>query len=71
MSATVVGSVAQAAVMAPNITTGTRKLLTQVDLAVLRDLGFTTTAIPEPSTYAALAGLIALALAINRRRRAA
>lgn len=32
---------------------------------------FTTTAIPEPSTYAALAGLVALGVVVLRRRRKA
>lgn len=71
MSTTIIGNVVQEAVMTPSLDTGTRRTLTQIDLAVLRDLGFTTTAIPEPSTYAALAGLVALGFALHRRRRAA
>ena len=35
------------------------------------DLAFSASAIPEPSTYAALAGLTALGLAAYRRRRRA
>jgi hypothetical protein len=70
MSTTIIGSLAQEAVMTPSLTTGTRRTLTQIDLAVLRDLGFTTTAIPEPSTYVLLFGVAALGLAICRRRKA-
>lgn len=54
----------QEAVMDPNITVGTRKSLTQIDLAVLRDIGYTT--IPEPS--AALLASLGLLL-IRRHRR--
>jgi hypothetical protein len=34
-------------------------------------LSVTATAVPEPSTYAALAGVIALGLAVVRRRKMA
>ena len=59
----------QEVVMDPTLTVGTRKTLTELDVAVLRDLGFTTTvtAIPEPSSIAILlsvGGVISL-----RRRR--
>jgi len=40
-------------------------------LSRLDNLTLTATAIPEPSTYAALAGAVALGLAALRRRRAA
>ena len=50
--------VVQEVVMDPNLTTGTRKYLTELDAAVLRDIGWNTTAIPEPSAFACL-GVVA------------
>lgn len=55
----------QEVVMDPSITAGTRKSLTQLDLAFLRDLGYTT--VPEPSTFSLLA--IGFLSAGSRRRR--
>ena len=64
MSTRITDGSAQEAAMDPSILTGTRKSLTELDLAFLRDLGYET--VPEPSTAALLAfGLIA----ILRRRR--
>ena len=52
---------AQEVVMDPSLTTGTRKSLTQMDLAFLRDIGYAT--VPEPSAMllvlAGCAGLLA------------
>lgn len=61
----------QEAAMDPSILTGTRKGLTDIDQAFMRDVGYaTTTAIPEPSTYGLLGvGAPAAALAFRRRRR--
>lgn len=58
--------VAQEAAMDPTLTKGTRKYLTEVDLAFLRDIGYAT--VPEPSTGLALAcgGVL---LTLRRRRR--
>jgi hypothetical protein len=70
MSTRISDGLAQEAVMDPNLTVGTRKELTTLDLAFLRDIGFSTavaTAIPEPSTLAALSLLVLLAT--NRRGR--
>ncbi|WDQ15927.1 matrixin family metalloprotease [Rhodopirellula sp. P2] len=55
----------------PNITVGTRKLLTNVDVAALSDLGWTinATAVPEPSGVLLLA-VGALTIGIRRRSRA-
>lgn len=55
----------QEVVMDPNITTGTRKELTELDLAFLRDIGWQT--IPEPST-ALLLSLWSVSLLLRRRR---
>ncbi|MGJ8634227.1 MAG: PEP-CTERM sorting domain-containing protein [Luteolibacter sp.] len=60
-------NISQEVVMDPNITTGTRKYLTDVDLAFLTDMGWTTTAIPEPSSLA-LFGLSFAGLLVLRRR---
>ena len=57
----------QETVMDPSITVGTRKFLTQMDLAFLRDIGYAT--IPEPSAaFLFLAGCMGL---LSRRVRAA
>ena len=59
----------QEVVMDPTLTVGTRKTLTELDVAVLRDLGFTTTvsAVPEPSSIAILLSVGGL-VALKRRR---
>lgn len=54
---------AQEVVMDPSLFAGTRKSLTQLDLAFLRDLGYAT--VPEPST----AALLATALLLTSRKR--
>ena len=54
---------AQEAAMDPTITQGTRKHLTEIDLAILRDLGYAT--IPEPSIGALL---VASAMLLSLRR---
>ncbi len=64
MSTRLSDGAAQEVVMDPNITVGTRKELTHLDLAFLRDIGFTT--IPEPSSTLLL-GIGSLALVIRRR----
>ena len=70
ISATALGGANQEVVMSPTITTGTRKCLTELDLAMLRDLGFETASpVPEPASAAALAALAALAFGATRRRR--
>ena len=56
---------AQEAVMDPSITTGTRKSLTQLDLAFLKDLGYTVVPEPSVSFLALSAGL----LIFSARRR--
>ena len=58
---------AQEAAMDPNITTGTRKVFTRLDVAGLDDLGWDVNyaAIPQPTTLT----LLVAASALTRRRR--
>jgi hypothetical protein len=56
--------VPQEAVMDPSLAVGTRKYLTELDMAFLKDLGYAT--IPEPSTIALLA--LASVPFVRRRR---
>jgi len=55
----------QEVAMDPSILNGTRKELTQLDVAFLRDIGWSTVAVPEPSAFLFM-GLIALALGGRR-----
>lgn len=61
------GGAAQEVVMDPNISTGVRKTLTALDLAILTDLKYS--AVPESSSAALLLGLAALGLVCSRRQR--
>lgn len=45
------------------------RTLTAIEVGILTDLGYTMSAIPEPSTYAAILGTAALGVTIIRRRR--
>jgi len=65
MSTRLLDGVAQEALMDPTLTTGSRKYLTQIDLAFLRDLNFQT--VPEPS-FAILLLIGAAILGSSRRR---
>lgn len=44
---------------------------TAVELGIMRDMGWTLTAVPEPATLALILGSFGLALAIRHRRRSA
>ena len=58
----------QEVVMDPNLAEGSRKTLTELDLAVLRDIGYSTvTAVPEPSCFALL--MIVSSVYLGRRNR--
>lgn len=59
----------QEALMDPTLTTGTRKFLTVLDLAMLEDLGYSVSAVPEPETFALGLAMGALAVSVTARRR--
>ncbi len=65
MSPRITDGVLQTPVMAPN-TTGGRQELTLLDLAILKDLGYTV--VPEPSAGAMVVLAASLLLATDRRR---
>jgi hypothetical protein len=60
----------QKAVMVPSITLGSRKMLTTLDVAFLKDLGYNlkATAVPEPGSMLAIS-MLSLAAAYRARRR--
>lgn len=60
---------AQEAAMDPDIAAGQRKYITEVDLAFLRDIGWQTVAIPEPSSAFAVVG-VSVGVLLCRRRAA-
>ncbi len=62
-------TIAQETAMDPTIYTGERKYLTDLDVAALSDIGYTVSAVPEPTTTAALLGLFALGLVARRRKQ--
>ncbi len=45
------------------------RTLTAIESGILQDLGYSMAAIPEPSTYAAIFGAVALGVTVIRRRR--
>jgi hypothetical protein len=65
MSRRLTDGLMQEVVMDPSIVVGTRKFLTEMDLAFLRDLGYAT--IPEPAAATTL--IIGASLGATRRRR--
>ncbi|EIP99710.1 hypothetical protein OpiT1DRAFT_04238 [Opitutaceae bacterium TAV1] len=65
----ITGSGMQDAVMTPSIANGVRKYLTDLDLAILGDLGYTVGVIPEPAAVAWMAALAIMAVVLTCRRR--
>jgi hypothetical protein len=62
----------QETAMDPTITTGTRKHLTELDLAALKDIGWEIATIPEPNSVALMGlGSLGFYLLIHRRKRKA
>lgn len=61
------GGASQDVVMSPSISTGVRKTLTVLDLAILTDLNYS--AVPEAGSFALWLGLAAVGLVGGRRRR--
>lgn len=57
------------AALDPNIFSGTRKVLTDLDWNGLRDVGWQVAAVPEPETWATLLAGLGLVGAVTRRRR--
>jgi hypothetical protein len=68
MSTNIYSGLAQEAAMDPSLTTGVRKQLTTLDVAMLQDLGFAVAPVPEPG--GALMIFSAVVLSLVRRRRA-
>lgn len=64
---------AQEVAMDPNITTGTRKMLTLIDVAAIQDIGFSVqsnvSAVPEPSSFLALAIMSSVCVMRRVRKR--
>lgn len=70
MSISLVDGSMQEVAMDPDITNGTRKHLTLLDVAFLRDLGYTTNvvAIPEPSSFLLVATAVGVVAMVRRRK---
>ena len=59
----------QSSIMVPALVNGVRRYATELDYAVLRDIGYNVTNVPEPSTWAlSVMGLLAVTGAARRRR---
>jgi len=74
MSTTILDGMPQEVAMDPDITVGTRKYLTRLDVAFLSDLGYSTTlaSVPEPSAFL-FGGLVCVVLGgkyVRKRRLA-
>lgn len=60
----------QSSIMVPALVNGVRRYATELDYAVLRDIGYNVTSVPEPSTWAlSVLGLLAMATAARKRQR--
>ena len=71
LSARLSDGVLQQTVMSPSITTGTRKTLTELDVAFLKDLNYSIVAVPEPSSMLLIAAVAGLATVRKRRKKSA
>ncbi len=61
------GGTPQDPLMLNNLTTGERLGYTNLDLALMSDLGFYAAAIPEPATYGLIFGFLAIGAAFYRK----
>lgn len=59
-------NIAQEPAMSPSIGSGERKYFTELDVAILEDIGWTV--VPEPSTYAVFAGMLGSLVFLRRRK---
>ena len=59
----------QETVMSPSITIGTRKSLTALDVAFLKDLNYSIVAVPEPSSMLLIAAVACIATVRARRKK--
>ncbi len=59
MSSNIYTGLAQEVAMDPSLTTGTRKQLTAMDVALLKDLGYTVAPVPEPGGLMLCLGTLA------------
>ena len=65
------GGAPQEAAMDPDISSGNRKVFTDLDVAALDDIGWDAAAVPEPSSMILLssAAITFFAFAVRRRRK--
>ncbi len=59
-------NIAQEPAMSPSIGSGERKYFTELDVAILEDIGWTV--VPEPTTYAIFAGMLGSLVFLRRRK---
>ena len=68
MSTNIYTGLAQESPMDPSLSFGTRKMMTAIDVAVLKDLGYTVAPVPEPGSALLFSGAALGALLARRRR---
>jgi hypothetical protein len=64
-----VGGIRQETLMDPTTPAGVRELLTRLDYAGLRDIGWETTAVPVPGAAWLFVSALATAVSLRTRRR--